>query len=210
MRATLPSNLPSSPSICCPLQMITFLLARRGLRASLSPCHIKAHTPEPLHRAPGGDLGCMVLPAADMWTHTCTRTPSQARVHTSPRWRYRAWIDCQWICTFAGRRTCSHWHESFTCWSFVPHVLSHFSFSDTVPSPPIFTRAEKRCTTPPALTRYVMNASTVIYNNSLQSDAIAEEEIEQTGHVICHQMTQFKFKKLPVKNNWLHNWYIRP
>lgn len=56
----------------------------------------------------------------------------------------------------------------------------------------------------------MMNASTVIYNNSLQSDAAAEEEIEQTGHVICHQMTQFKFKKLPVKYNWLHNWYIRP
>lgn len=107
MRATLPSNLPSSPSICCPLQMITFLLARRGLRASLSPCHIKAHTPEPLHRAPGGDLGCMALPASDMRTHSgmgaqqhthkhplaSTGGGGGAWVHTYPRWKYRAWRD---------------------------------------------------------------------------------------------------------------------
>jgi len=33
----------------------------------------------------------------------------------------------------------------------------------------------------------MMDASTVIYNNSLQSDAIAEEEREQTGRVLCHQ-----------------------
>lgn len=39
-----------------------------------------------------------------------------------------------------------------------------------------------------------MEASIVIYNDSLQSGAIAEEEIEQTGRVICHRMTQFKFK----------------
>lgn len=46
-----------------------------------------------------------------------------------------------------------------------------------------------------------MKASALIYNDSLQSGAIAEEEIEQTGHVICHKMTQFKFKKLPVEHN---------
>lgn len=28
-----------------------------------------------------------------------------------------------------------------------------------------------------------------------------EEEIEQTGRVICHQMTKFKFKKQLVKYN---------
>lgn len=53
----------------------------------------------------------------------------------------------------------------------------------------------------PPLTGYMMKASALIYNDSLQSGAIAEEEIEQTGRVICHKMTQFKFKKLPVEHN---------
>lgn len=52
----------------------------------------------------------------------------------------------------------------------------------------------------------MMNTSKVIYNNSLQSNAIAKEEIEQTGHVICHQLTQFKFKKLLVKYILLYDW----
>lgn len=47
----------------------------------------------------------------------------------------------------------------------------------------------------------MMEASTVIYNDSLQNGAIAEEEIEQTGRVICHKMTQFKFKKLLIEHN---------
>jgi len=41
----------------------------------------------------------------------------------------------------------------------------------------------------------------VINNETLQSEASAKKEIEQTGRVICHHMTKFKFKKLLVKYN---------
>lgn len=219
MRATLPSNLPSSPSICCPLQMITFLLARRGLRASLSPCHIKAHTPEPLHRAPGGDLGCMVLPASDMRTHSGMGARQHTHKHPLASTRgclgsHLPKIEIQSMkrlsgCEYAPSHVLTDMNRSHaevvSCLSsrIFPFQILYYHL--------LYSHSQKSAAAlSPALTRYMMNASTVIYNNSLQSGAIAEEEIEQTGHVICHQMTQFKFKKLPVKNNWLHNWYIRP
>lgn len=44
----------------------------------------------------------------------------------------------------------------------------------------------------------------VINNETLHSEASAKKEIAQTGRVICHHMTKFKFKKLLVKYNRLN------